>query len=375
VIRPSETTVRFHPAWDPVPSANLAAAVEQTGLREQVERTISLHCDGAPAFATGSCTQALELAALTLGIGPGDEVIVPSFTYPSTAGAFVLRGAVPRFCDVREDTLNLDVDHLRTLVTARTRAIVAVHYGGCPCDMREIADVARRADAALIEDAAHAFGSRQDGRALGTIGNIGVLSFHRTKGTSCGEGGALLASNPRLDLDAIRRRMAKGVDYDRFLRGEVPHYSWVVAGSNFAMSNLHAAVLQERLLGHDERLRARTAAFAYYRQHLSEWGARRGVALPPEPDETRSSEIFYLIPPDEAMSRLMAGQLAQAGVETASHYRPLHLSPMGRSLGARPGDCPIAEQVAARLLRLPLHHTLTQDEQDHVISSLTEGVF
>lgn len=322
------------------------------------------------ALLTTSCTHALEMAALLLDIAPGDEVIVPDFTFVSTANAFVLRGATPVFVDVRPDSLNLDERLLEERITSRTRAIVPVHYAGVGCDMEAIGEIAARHGVPIVEDNAHGlFGSR-DGRPLGRWGELATLSFHETKNFSCGEGGALLINDPRFTARAEILR-EKGTNRKRFFRGEVDRYTWVDLGSSYVISDLLAAYLYGQLEKKEEVLSARRRACDRYTQAFSAWASRRGVGLPFVPDDSRSSfHMFYLVMPDaESRTRLIA-HLKARDILAVFHYLPLHLSEMGKRWGGRAGDCPVTESVSERLVRLPLYTSITESDQARVI----EGV-
>jgi dTDP-4-amino-4,6-dideoxygalactose transaminase len=322
------------------------------------------------ALLTTSCTHALEMAALLLEIAPGDEVIVPDFTFVSTANAFVLRGATPVFVDVRPDSLNLDERLLEERITSRTRAIVPVHYAGVGCDMEAICAIAARRGVPVVEDNAHGlFGSR-DGRALGRWGELATLSFHETKNFSCGEGGALLINDARFIARAEIIR-EKGTNRKRFFRGEVDRYTWVDLGSSYVISDLLAAYLYGQLEQKEKVLSARRRACDRYTQAFSAWSASHGVALPFAPASSRSSfHMFYLVMPDaESRTRLIA-HLKAREILAVFHYLPLHLSEMGARWGGRAGDCPVTESVSERLVRLPLYTSITDSEQDRVIEAV-----
>jgi dTDP-4-amino-4,6-dideoxygalactose transaminase len=322
------------------------------------------------AFLTPSATDALEMAALLLDLGSGDDVVVPSFTFPSTANAFVLRGARPVFADIRPDTLNIDETKLGGLVGPRTRAIFVVHYAGVSCEMAPIAELAAERGIAIVEDDAQGLFATYRGRPLGSFGAFAALSFHETKNISCGEGGALLVNDERYVQRAEIVR-EKGTDRARFSRREVDKYTWVDVGSSFLASELQAAVLFAQLEARDAIQSRRCALWDKYRSELSGWAARHGVAMPVVPaDRTQPCHIFYLIAPTaEARTRLIA-HLAERGILAPFHYVPLHLSRMGRAAGGSPGQCPVTERVSERLLRLPLYYGLGDDEQDEVIDAV-----
>jgi dTDP-4-amino-4,6-dideoxygalactose transaminase len=322
------------------------------------------------ALLTTSCTHALEMAALLLEIGPGDEFVVPDFTFVSTANAFVLRGATPVFVDIRSDTLNLDERLLESKITERTRAIVPVHYAGVGCEMELIGEIAARRGISVVEDNAHGlFGARR-GRPLGTWGRLATLSFHETKNFSCGEGGALLVNDPRLVSRAEVLR-EKGTNRKRFFRGEVDKYTWVDVGSSYVPSDLLAAYLLGQLEAKQKVLTARKRIYDRYAEALRPWADRVGARLPTIPAGCDSSyHMFYLILAEpEDRTRLIA-HLKSRDILAVFHYLPLHLSEMGRRWGGRVGDCPISESVSDRLLRLPFYTDMTVEEQERVIEAI-----
>jgi dTDP-4-amino-4,6-dideoxygalactose transaminase len=328
---------------------------------------------GVPkVLVTTSCTHALEMAALLLDIKPGDEVIVPAFTFPSTVNAFVLRGARPVFADVRPDTFNLDESRLEPLVTERTRAIVPVHYAGVGCEMDAILAIADHHGVAVVEDNAHGLFGRYKGRLLGTFGCLAAQSFHETKNLSCGEGGALLVNDSRLAERAEILR-EKGTDRSRFFRGEVDKYSWVDVGSSYVLSDLLAAVLYAQLEARDTIQGARKRIWERYEATLTPWGASRGIRGPCVPGHcSQSYHMYYLLLPSLERRQELIERLRRRGILSVFHYLPLHLSGMGRRFGGAPGQCPVTEDVSDRLLRLPFYNTLSQSDQDDVIGALVE---
>ena len=324
------------------------------------------------ALLTTSCTHALEMAAILLGIAPGDEIVVPDFTFVSTANAFVSRGAVPVFADVRPDTLNLDERLLESKLSPRTRAIVPVHYAGVGCAMEEIAALARARGIAVVEDNAHGLFGRRAGRALGTWGELATLSFHETKNFHCGEGGAILINDERYVARAEIIR-EKGTNRKRFFRGEVDRYTWVDIGSSYLPSDLLAAYLYGQLEQKTAVLAARKAIFERYREALAEWAQARDVRLPTVPPDCEPSyHMFYMIlPTADSRARVIDGLRAR-GILSVFHYLPLHLSEMGRRWGGEPGDCPVSESVSGRLVRLPFYTSLTEADQRRVIDAIRE---
>jgi len=321
---------------------------------------------------TTSCTHALELAALLLECGPGDEVIVPSFTFVSTANAFALRGARIVFADIRADTLNLDETQLERLITLRTRAIVPVHYAGVACEMDAISAVARRLGVRIVEDNAHGLFARYKGRYTGTFGCLGTQSFHETKNVTCGEGGALLVNDPELVERAMILR-EKGTNRSQFLQGQVDKYTWVDIGSSYLPSDLLAAFLYAQLEARAEIQAKRKRVWEFYWQQLNEWAQEKGVGLPVVPVECEQSyHMFYLIMNSLAERQALISHLKSHGILSVFHYVPLHLSDMGRKFGAQPGDCPITKNISERLLRLPFYNDLTENDQARVVSAVTQ---
>jgi dTDP-4-amino-4,6-dideoxygalactose transaminase len=326
---------------------------------------------GVPeVLLTTSCTDALEMAALLLDIEPGDEVIVPSFTFVSTANAFVLRGARTVFSDVRRDTLNMDESLLDGLITRKTKAIVPVHYAGVGCDMDAIGEIANRCRIPVVEDNAHGLFGRFRGRYLGTFGALATQSFHETKNVTCGEGGALIINDPRYVGRAEILR-EKGTDRSRFFRGQVDKYTWVDIGSSFLPSDILAAFLYAQLEARNEIQMRRRRIWNYYEFHLRDWADECDVMLPVVPPGCEHPyHMFYLVAPTPAFRRGLMAQLKAEGISSVFHYLPLHLSPMGQRLGGRAGDCPVAESVSERLLRLPFYNDLTEADQDRVVRAI-----
>lgn len=322
------------------------------------------------ALLTTSCTHALEMAALLLNIQPGDEVILPSFTFVSTVNAFVLRGAQPVFADIRPDTLNLDERALEGLVTERTRAIVPVHYAGVGCAMDEIMAVAGLHSIPVVEDNAHGLLGRYRGQMLGSFGALATQSFHETKNFSCGEGGALLINDDQL-IERAEIIREKGTNRSRFFRGMVDKYTWVDLGSSYLPSEVLAAYLYAQLEAHEQIQSRRLRLWNTYRAHLAGWAAQHGVQLPTVPDECEQpAHMFYLLMPSLELRTRLIRYLRELGILAVFHYLPLHLSDMGQRLGGRPGQCPVTERVSDQLVRLPLYYDLSDDEQAQVIHAL-----
>lgn len=322
------------------------------------------------ALLTTSCTAALEMAALLIDTQPGDEIILPSFTFTSTANAFALRGAKPVFVDIRPDTLNVDEKQIERRLSKRTKAIVAVHYAGVGCELDAIVDLARDRSIALIEDNALGLFGKYKGRNLGTFGCLATQSFHETKNLSCGEGGALLINDDRF-IERAEIIREKGTNRARFFRGEVDKYTWVDLGSSYAPSDILAAYLLAQLEMREKIQKLREDIWNFYSEHLREWAERCGARLPVVPDHTdQTYHMFYvLMKTGEDRDRLMA-HLRQAGMQSVFHYLPLHLSKMGQSFGGKKGDCPVTESVSERLLRLPFYNTLTKGELTRVVDAM-----
>lgn len=321
---------------------------------------------------TTSCTHALELAALLLECGPDDEVIVPSFTFVSTANAFALRGARIVFADIRPDTLNIDETRLERLITRRTKAIVPVHYAGVACEMDTIASLARRHGVRIVEDNAHGLFARYKGRYTGTFGCLGTQSFHETKNVTCGEGGALIVNDAELIQRALTLR-EKGTNRNQFLLGQVDKYTWVDLGSSYLPSDLLAAFLYAQLEARIQIQAKRKRIWEFYSEHLHDWAVETGVKLPVVPAECEQSyHMFYLVLNSLQERQALISHLKSQSILSVFHYVPLHLSDMGRRFGAGPGDCPVTEDISERLLRLPFYNDLTEKELALVVSTVTK---
>jgi dTDP-4-amino-4,6-dideoxygalactose transaminase len=322
------------------------------------------------ALLTTSCTHALEMSALLLDLEPGDEVILPSFTFVSTANAFVLRGARPVFVDIRDDTLNMDERRVASVVTSRTRAIVVVHYAGVACEMDAILALAAARGISVIEDNAHGLFGRYRGQWLGTFGRMAALSFHETKNFSCGEGGALLLNEPAL-IERAEVLREKGTNRSKFFRGEVDRYTWVDVGSSYVPSDLLAAFLLGQLEARDEIQRRRREVFERYHTALEPWARQHGVpTLSPGEGSDHPYHMYYLRLPNAQVRRQFIDALGAAGALAVSHYVPLHLSPMGRRYDYKPGDLPVTEAVSEEIVRLPFYAALTSAEQERVTEAI-----
>ncbi len=312
---------------------------------------------------TTSGTHALEISALLLDITPGDEVIMPSFTFVSTANAFALRGARIVFADIRPDTLNIDEQQIPSLLSERTKAVVPVHYGGVACEMDVIDEICSSRGITVIEDNAHGLFATYKGRYLGTIGKMAALSFHETKNVTCGEGGALIINDSKL-IPRARIIRDKGTDRSRFLRGEVDRYTWVSLGSSYQPSDMLAAYLLAQLEKRSEINEKRLRLWNRYMNSLGSWAAENSVKLPTVPDGCmHSSHVFYLLMPDQISRDAMIEKLRKKGILAVFHYQPLHLSGMVEDSF----ECPVTESIASRLVRLPLYFGLEETEQDSVI--------
>ncbi len=322
------------------------------------------------ALLTTSCTHALEMAALLLEIQPGDEVVVPSFTFVSTVNAFVLRGATPIFIDIRPDTLNMDEAQLKRLITPRTRAIVPVHYAGVGCEMAAIMDVARAHGIPVVEDNAHGLFGTYRGQYLGTFGALATQSFHETKNFTCGEGGMLLINDPGL-VERAEIIREKGTNRGRFFRGQVDKYTWVDIGSSYLPSDLLAAYLLAQLEAREQIQVKRRRIWERYYDGLVDWASEHDVRLPVVPNDCEQPyHMFYVLLPSMQRRRVLIDHLKAQGILSVFHYVPLHLSDMARRWGYGAGDCPVTERIGDTLLRLPFYNDLTPDEQESVIEAI-----
>ncbi len=330
------------------------------------------HMKTAKALLTTSCTHATEMAALLAGIGEGDEVIMPSYTFSSTANAFVLRGGVPVFVDIRPDTMNIDEEKIEDAVTERTKAIVAVHYAGVGCEMERICGIAGRHNLTVIEDAAQAVMAFYKGRALGTIGDFGCYSFHETKNYSMGEGGALLIRDEK-DRERAEIIREKGTDRSRFFRGQVDKYTWVDAGSSYLPSELNAAHLFAQL-EQAERINAdRLRSWERYQQMLLPLEREGILSLPVVPKTCKhNAHMFYIKAKDLAERSRLLAFLKERGILAVFHYIPLHSAPAGRQFGRFHGEDVYTTKESERLLRLPLYYGLSEADQNQVVAAVKE---
>lgn len=325
------------------------------------------------ALLTHSCTAALEMAALLLDIKPGDEVIMPSFTFVSTANAFVLRGATPVFVDIRPDTLNLDETRIEAAVTPRTKAIVVVHYAGVACEMDAILAIARQHGLAVVEDAAQGLLASYRRRPLGSFGDLAAISFHETKNVTCGEGGALLINHDRY-RERARVLWEKGTNRWQFMRGEVSRYTWIDVGSSFLPGELVAAFLWAQLEHADEITSKRLALWERYYigcEGLEPLGVCRPVV--PE-DAVHNAHLFYLLCPAALSRAELLEELNRKGVNAVFHYVPLHASDAGRRYGRVAGTMEVTDDRSSRLIRLPLWVGMTEAQVTTVMERVTEAI-
>ena len=347
---------------------NIAQAVVESHLSgdgpftEQCHKWFEDRLGCAKALLTHSCTGALEMAAMLCGIGPSDEIIMPSFTFVSTANAFVLRGGTPVFVDIREDTLNIDETMIEQAITPRTKAIVPVHYAGVSCAMDEIMDIAKQHGLFVVEDAAQALLSTYKNRYLGTIGHFGCLSFHETKNIISGEGGALLINDEKFveQAEIIRE---KGTNRKQFFRGEIDKYTWVDMGSSFLPSELVGAFLYAQLEQAEKIINARNRIFEQYISLLRPLEEKGMICLPAsESGNNSNGHIFYIIIRSLEERGRLIDYLKQNGIWAVFHYVPLHSSPAGRKYGRAVGDLPNTIDLSERVLRLPLYHEMTEEQ-------------
>ena len=332
------------------------------------------HSGCSRALLTHSCTAALEMAAILLDIKPGDEVIMPSYTFVSTANAFVLRGGIPVFIDIREDTLNINEQLIEAAITSRTRAIVPVHYAGVACDMDAIMAIGRRHGIAVVEDAAQGMMSTYKNQALGSIGSLGAYSFHQTKNVISGEGGALLVNDPSMALRAEIIR-EKGTDRSRFYRGEVDKYTWQEVGSSFLPGELIAAFLWAQLEEAEKITHRRLIAWQGYHDLLKALEMEGALRRPIVPDGCRhNGHMYYVLLPKAAQRRIVLDELNAHGINAVFHYVPLHSSPAGQRYGRTHGDLLVTNSISERLIRLPLWVGLTEGDQAEVARVLKRAI-
>lgn len=338
------------------------------GFTKQAEQMLSSLHEGARVLLTTSCTHALEMSARLIDLQPGDEVIVPSYTFVSTASAFMWNGARPVFADSRSDTLNVDFDDVSRLISPRTKAICLVHYAGVGADPVRFAELAKDRGITLIEDNAHGLGGKYDGRILGTFGSMSTLSFHETKNVTCGEGGALVINDPNL-VERAEILREKGTNRSRFLRGQVDKYTWVDLGSSWVLSDILAAVLVAQLERFEQIQEQRTALWSRYYHELKDWSNELGVTLPViSENSSNTGHMFQLRFPNEVQRNAFIDHMRQQDIMSVFHYQALHESPFARELGSQ-HECQVASRAARDLVRLPLFNTMSERDQDLVIKS------
>ena len=319
---------------------------------------------------TSSCSIALDMCAILIGAGPGDEILVPSYTFVTTAGAFYNLGATPVFVDCMPGTLNMDVDHAARLITDKTKAIVPMHYGGVGCDMEAIMQLAEAHGLYVIEDAAQALDGYKDGQHLGTFGHLATISFHDTKNIVCGEGGALLINNPEL-IERAEIIREKGTNRKQFFQGQVDKYTWHDRGSSYVAADILAAYLLGQLEAHKDIKTRRKVLYEMYMDGLADFP----VDLPVIPEGCDPSyHLFHVILPAAAARDGVMAAMKEAGVQVTSHYVPLHTSPVGLSLGGQAGSLPVTEDLSQRLIRLPLYPDLSSGDINKVINSLSSAL-
>lgn len=328
-------------------------------------------------LVTTTATHALEMAAMLIGLRPGDEVIMPSFTFPSTANAVLRQGARPVFAEIREETLNIDPLDIERKISQKTRAIIPVHYAGNGCELERVIELADQYNLPVIEDAAQAVNSRYRNKYLGTWGDIGCYSFHGTKNYICGEGGAIAINSQHEGLlEQAEIISEKGTDRTRFLRGEREKYSWMAPGSSYLPSNLLMAFLYAQLEQLDDIKSRRKIIFNYYSEHLQSYlgqGIIKGLSRIPSGCDP-NYHLFYLLFPNERVRDQARALLKEKGISALFHYQPLHSAPMGRKLGYQVGDLPITEGISSSLLRLPFYTGMTAAEMEYVVEQIRKVI-
>ena len=321
---------------------------------------------------TTSCSAALDMSAILSGIEKDDEVIMPSYTFTSTANSFYSRGAKIIFIDIREDNLNIDERSIEDFITVKTKAIIPVHYGGVSCEMDTIINLAKKYNLLVIEDAAQGMESKYNGKYLGTIGDIGCFSFHETKNFTCGEGGAILINNSQF-IERAEIIREKGTNRSKFFRGEVEKYTWVDIGSSFLPSEVLTAFLYAQLENANIIIKKRLNSWNYYYSAFEELEKKGLLRRPIIPANCKhNGHLFYILLKNEKSRNDLISYLKQKGILAVFHYLPLHLSPIGLKLGYSKGMLPKTEDLASRLLRLPLFYSITEKEQDYIINNIYE---
>jgi dTDP-4-amino-4,6-dideoxygalactose transaminase len=357
--------------------SNVTEALESSEIKgggkfdKECARFLENRFDTPRAMMTTSCTHSLEMAAILMDIEPGDTVVVPSYTFTSTATAFALHGADITFCDVDPDTLNMDPDALQECITDDTAAVVPVHYGGVACDMNDINAIADDYGAFVVEDAAQALNAEYRGKPIGTIGDIGCFSFHGTKSYVAGEGGAIFLNDESF-VDRAEKIRQKGTNYEAFRRGEVEHYTWVDIGSSYVPSELQTALARAQLGRLDEITAKQKHVHEMYVSMLGALEDASLLELPTIPQFADSNyHLFSVLTRTESERDSLVTELRENGIGAASHYEPLHTSPYGREYGYEEGDLPITESIASRVLRLPIHTNISDED----VESVTECIY
>jgi dTDP-4-amino-4,6-dideoxygalactose transaminase len=340
----------------------------------RVERQLEQVLTTSKVLLTTSCTHALELSARLCDLKPGDEVIVPSYTFVSTASAFALFGAKPVFVDSRRDTLNIDAALVESAITSRTRALCVVHYGGVACELEALTKIAAQYGLLLIEDNAHGLFAKYKSQYLGTFGALATQSFHETKNLTCGEGGALLINDEKF-VERAEILREKGTNRSKFLRGQVDKYTWVDIGSSWVLSDLLAAILWGQLQRADTINERRIEIWNRYHSQLSAWAAEQSVQTPVIPDGCEHVGHVYHLRFTHAEQRTrFIDHMKSRSIMCVFHYQPLHVSPVGRRFGGFAGQCPVSEHAGGCLVRLPLFNTLNESDQDRVIEAVLDFV-
>jgi len=330
------------------------------------------NCNIKKFLLTTSGTHSLELAALLADLKPGDEVLVPSYTFVSTADAILLRGATPVFVDIDKRTFNMDVNLIEGKITPKTKAIFPVHYAGVACDMDKIMEIAKKYNLIVVEDAAQGVLAYYKGQPLGTIGDYGCYSFHETKNYVMGEGGGIVVKDEK-QFEKAEIVREKGTNRSQFIRGDVDKYTWHEVGSSYLPSDILAALLYGQLERNEEIMEKRMKAWNYYNDNLEDLEEKEKLIRPYIPNYAKhNAHMFYIVLPTEDIRNTLMTKLKENGIGATFHYIPLHTSPMGKTLGCKTGDLPVTEEYAGRLLRLPLYADMTEDDCKYVIDKIKE---
>ena len=338
-------------------------------IGREIEKILSEIHDVKFSLLMTSCTHSLETALRVLDVSDGQEIICPSFSFPSAANAVLLGGGNIIFAEIDQHTLNIDPEDLEKHISPKTKGIIVIHYAGVSCEMDKILEIARMRKLFVVEDAAQGIMASYKGRSLASLGDIGCLSFHSTKNIVCGEGGAFLTNNKNYFMKAEIIR-EKGTNRSQFLTGKIDHYSWVDLGSSYVLSELHAAVLQSQLKKLKKITKERKRVYESYMNGLRDLEQKGKIRLPSVPDNCQPNyHIFYMIL-EQGDRKKFLNLLRESGIEATSHFSPLHLSPMGKRLGYKEGDFPITEKAAARLIRLPIYPDLNESQISYIIDKI-----